>query len=311
MSTQMMQTAEDERAHQAPIVEDAAATFAAAMQREEKRPATKQQQQQHQQAKAHAGAPPQRNATALSHAHGVHASHLVAKSSLAASAAASPSASSSPHAHPTLPYYHPPSVFASHAPYLASNASPSQLDGFTAQEEFQLRAHTCVFMSGIAQRLKLGQLALATASVFVQVFFTHYSFKLLDRHEIALTCLFLAGKVEERRTSIDSVMSAFFIEKEEFGRKLAFTAGEGELYAPRPPPLVDSSEWEQVRQRVYKYESVVLDAIEYNFDVMHPYSYLRKFLEKFIYSPVYAKECPSYRQDHTSLVCVLARIDLI
>jgi hypothetical protein len=115
-----------------------------------------------------------------SHAH--YPTHLTpSKSTPGPSAAASPSASSSPLHAQSLPYYHPPSVFQSNAPYLASNASPSQLDGLTDKEEFQLRAHTCVFMSGMGQKLKLGQLALATASVFVQVFFTHYSFKAVDR----------------------------------------------------------------------------------------------------------------------------------
>lgn len=107
--------------------------------------------------------------------------HHPAKSASTPTPAASPSAPSSPLHMTQLPYYHPPTVFQSNAPYLASNASPSQLDGFTPSEEFQLRAHTCVFMSGIGQKLKLGQLALATASVFVQVFFTHYSFKAVDR----------------------------------------------------------------------------------------------------------------------------------
>jgi hypothetical protein len=108
--------------------------------------------------------------------------------------------------------------------------------------------------------------------------------------ELALTCLFLAGKVEERRVRIDHVVSAYYTEKEEFERKMAQAAGKMDLYAPRPIPIPDSAEWDQLRTRVYEYEVIVLDAIEYNFDVLHPYSYLRKFLEKYIYSNVYAKE---------------------
>lgn len=105
------------------------------------------------------------------------------KSSAAASAAASPSASSSPHsAHAfTIPFQHATPLFGSNAVYLKPSASPSQLDGLTAKDEFMLRSHTCMFMSAMGQRLKLGQLALATASQFLQVFFTHYSFKAFDR----------------------------------------------------------------------------------------------------------------------------------
>lgn len=102
--------------------------------------------------------------------------------------------------------------------------------------------------------------------------------------------MFLASKVEERRFRVDQVLSAYYVEKEEFDKKMAHAAGEGELYAPRPAPLLDSPEWDALRTRVYEYESIVLDAIEYNFDVLHPFSYLRKFLEKYIYSGLYAKE---------------------
>lgn len=81
----------------------------------------------------------------------------------------------------TLPFPHVQATFFSSACYLHSNASPSQRDGLTANDEFMLRAHTCGFMSAMGQRLKLGQLALATASVYLQVFYTHYSFKAMDR----------------------------------------------------------------------------------------------------------------------------------
>ena len=286
-SIHLMQTAEEERLTQPPLVDDGVDEFGAAMRLKAALATSK-------------SAPP---SGAINHAssngsnpiaNGRTNTTTMNKSSSTPSTISSPSASSSPHHSFQLPYYHPPSVFQVNAPFLATNMSPSQLDGFTAKEEFHLRAHTCVFMSGIGLRLKLRQLATATASVFVQVFFTHYSFKAVDRLELALTCLFLAGKVEERRVRIDDCLHAYYIEKDEFEKKLAFTAGEGHLYRSRPMPIRDSPEWDQLRTRVYEYEAILLDAIEYNFDVMHPYSYLRKFLEKFIYSGFYAKES----QDH-------------
>ncbi len=106
--------------------------------------------------------------------------------------------------------------------------------------------------------------------------------------EIACTCLFLAGKVEERRVRVDYVLGAYYADKEAEERKMAL-AGREEFHV-RPRPVLDSAEWDALRTRVYEYEALLLDAIEYNFDILHPYSYLRKFLEKYIYSNVYCKE---------------------
>lgn len=106
--------------------------------------------------------------------------------------------------------------------------------------------------------------------------------------EIACACLFLAGKVEERRIRVDQVVSAFFVEKEADEKKWAIASGVG--FAPRPRPVLDSHDWEALRQRIYEHEALLLDAVEYNFDVVHPYTFLRLFLKNYIYSSVYCKE---------------------
>lgn len=318
MSAFSRPTAEEERLQHAASTDDAGETFASIIDKKDMRmsggghaqgarhaahgggvgrTATSAQQQQRQGAHPNTHAP-------TKHASSVRP-HTPSKSP--SSGSMSPSASSSPRPE-TLPYQHPTCVFQSNAPYLAPNASPSQLDGLSQTEEFQLRAHTCVFMSGLGQKMKLGQLVLATASVFVQVVFTHYSFKALDRLEVAITCLFIAMKVEKRGIGIDCVLSAYFGEKAEFDKKMAHAAGEGELYAPRPAPLINSPEWDQLRTRVYEYESIILDALEYNFDVLHPYSFLRKFLEKYIYSPLYAKESEDFIKRHLGVSGGLAQI---
>ena len=105
---------------------------------------------------------------------------------------------------------------------------------------------------------------------------------------MACTCLFLAGKVEERRVRVDHVLGAYYQDRELEEKKWA--TAQKEDFAPRPKPLLDSAEWNALRNRVYECEAILLDAIEYNFDILHPYSYLRKFLEKYIYSNTYCKE---------------------
>ena len=78
------------------------------------------------------------------------------------------------------------------------------------QEETHIRAQTAHFISLIGQHCKITQWAIATASVYMHVFYSRFSLKQYDRFEIAATCLFLAGKVEERRTRVDQVINAYF-----------------------------------------------------------------------------------------------------
>ena len=91
---------------------------------------------------------------------------------------------------------------------------------------------------------------------------------------------------------VDIVIGAYYADKEVDDRKQA--AAGREEYTPRPKVLLDSAEWDALRKRVYEFEALLLDAIEYNFDLLHPYSYLRKFLEKYIYSNVYCKESQTH-----------------
>jgi len=58
------------------------------------------------------------------------------------------------------------------------------------------RRKTCRFIEEAAKRLKLPQLAAATAMVFFHRFFTKQSFGEFDRFEVAVAALFLSTKVE-------------------------------------------------------------------------------------------------------------------
>lgn len=50
-------------------------------------------------------------------------------------------------------------------------------------------------------------------------------------------------------------------------------------------------EFNKFRQDVYDSESVLLDTIEYTFEVKHPYAFLMTFLREKIYGPNYANKC--------------------
>ena len=81
--------------------------------------------------------------------------------------------------------------------------TPSILDGLTPEKERENRAKGVNFILQVGIMLKLPQITLATASVFLHRFYMRHSMengadhKGLHYYPIAATCLFLATKVEE------------------------------------------------------------------------------------------------------------------
>ena len=155
-----------------------------------------------------------------------------------------------------------------------------------------LRAETADFISQMGQQCKITQLAIATGSVYLHVFFTRFSFARFDRFEIAATCLFLAGKVEERRTRVDQVINAYYHVRLNPSSTPASSTSSSSASLP---PLPTSPEYEALRNRIYSLEFVVLDAIEFQFELTHPYTNLMVFLRETILGPKYANKRQSGR----------------
>lgn len=131
-----------------------------------------------------------------------------------------------------------------------------------------------------------GQLCVATASVYFHVFFTRYSLKQFDRWEVAMTCFFLASKVEERRMRVDSIIGSYYQVRQQFEMELIKRYQE--LHVPLPAQLArnrvgltpkpEAQAWNALRARVYHLEELLLDTIEYSFEVIHPYTFLNPIL---------------------------------
>lgn len=166
---------------------------------------------------------------------------------------------------------------------------------YTYKEENHLRAQTAHFISQMGQKCKITQWAIATASVYMHVFYARFSLTQFDRFEVAATCLFLAGKVEERRTRVDQVIHAYFVIRSLAklpSDKLSIlyvTDAQGRKM-PKVPSS-DSDEFDRMRQRMYQLEHVVLDAIEFQFEIVHPYTNLMTFLRDKIYGAEFSNEC--------------------
>src|SRR5204863_4585951 len=108
---------------------------------------------------------------------------------------------------PPVPSPSNPVLLATQAQWIFTDAelsrTPSLLDGMTMEAEHTSRSKGVNFITQVGILLKLPQLTLCTASVYLHRFFMRYSMvDLPHRHgmhpySIAATALFLATKVEE------------------------------------------------------------------------------------------------------------------
>ena len=158
---------------------------------------------------------------------------------------------------------------------------------FTAAIEAKYRIDVCTFISLIGQKCSITQMAIAVASIYLHQYLQCISLLQYDIYEIGATCLFLAGKVEERRIRIDTIIDTYYKI-----RAMYIPDRDSNGNAIRKPvPTSDSIEFDRMRDRMYKHEELLLDCIEYQFDVKYPYTYLIHILKDKIYGPNYADAC--------------------
>ncbi|EGZ05102.1 hypothetical protein PHYSODRAFT_320213 [Phytophthora sojae] len=88
--------------------------------------------------------------------------------------------------------------------------SPSRADGVSAETERLHRAFGCELIQEAGVLLRLPQVALATAQTLLQRFYYRKSLRQFDAFRVAVSCLFLAAKVEEKPKRIRDVLSVFY-----------------------------------------------------------------------------------------------------
>jgi len=153
----------------------------------------------------------------------------------------------------------PPDVLAS---------SPSRADSVSEQDEKTYRRRTAIFMEQAGEDLSFPRLTIATAQVFFHRFYALQSFKKYKRFEIAVTCLFLAGKVEERPRKLESVITQCH---KTWNRDKPTLSPQMKTEDGR---LVENPEYEAMRQQILKCERILLHTIAFDLCVKHPYKTL-------------------------------------
>lgn len=150
--------------------------------------------------------------------------------------------------------------------YLRNDMEKSPLrDQMTIEKEHQLRNRLGHFIFKTGRDLNFPYQAIATACVYMHHFYMCFHYSEKDRYIVCYACLFLASKTEECRKTISDIIRAMFL----FRRK-------------KPPPKT-SETFKEMQNRVFREESKVLQAIDFSFQLNHPYQFIFPALENIFW----------------------------
>lgn len=183
----------------------------------------------------------------------------------------------SPTLHPPVPRPVPapsnPVLLASQAQWLFTDdeitRTPSQLDGMKFEAESTSRSKGVNFITQVGIMLKLPQLTIATAAVYLHRFFMRYSMVDIPQrpgmhpYPIAATSLFLATKVEENVRRMREIVVACC-----------------RVAQKQPNLLVDeqSKEFWKWRDTILHHEDLLLEALCFDLQLEQPYRLLYEFM---------------------------------
>ncbi|KAF7268426.1 hypothetical protein GWI33_018436 [Rhynchophorus ferrugineus] len=136
--------------------------------------------------------------------------------------------------------------------------TPSRLCGFDGYKELQYRQQAANFIQDMGQRLKVSQLCINTAIVYMHRFYVFHSFTDFPWYQMAAAALFLAAKVEEQPRKLEYVIRVANICKNP--RDSSFDVNS-ERYATQSQDLVFN-------------ENVLLQTLGFDVAIDHPHTYV-------------------------------------
>ncbi|KAG5513308.1 hypothetical protein PMAC_001371 [Pneumocystis sp. 'macacae'] len=146
--------------------------------------------------------------------------------------------------------------------------TPSVSDGWSLEKEQIDRGKGVNFIIQVGARLKLPQLTLSTAAVFLHRFYMRFSLAKYHYYviEIAATCILLATKVEESCRKLRNIIIACA----KVGQK-------------NPNLIIDeqSKEYWRWRDVIIYNEEILLEALCFDLTIDHPYKDLLRYIKHF------------------------------
>ena len=142
--------------------------------------------------------------------------------------------------------------------------TPSMAKGFSFEAERQHREDGARIIGRVGNLMSLHYTTMATGIVYYHRFYMIHDFQTYNRFITAAACLFLAGKVEETPKKGKDIVQAF---KRNLSPKQAAVFGE------------------DGKEKILHIEKVLLQTIDFDMDVLHPYDFLLMYSS--IFSSVY------------------------
>jgi len=169
-------------------------------------------------------------------------------------------------------------------------------------QECKLRRAACAFLSEAGGSLKMPQLTIATATIFFHRFFAIHSMKNFDKDAVSMTCLFLAGKVEETPRKLKNVIDNCW--------KILHNKNINEKDK-------ESEEYLRLREQVLLHEFLLLQTLEFDLTIEHPYKHLlvvmkylkadkelAQFAWNFVNDSLRTTVCLQYAPNIIALACI-------
>lgn len=155
--------------------------------------------------------------------------------------------------------------------------TPSRADGLSPEDERNTQAMLINFVTDLCKLLDLIKLVSATASILFHRYFASHSFVREDPYLIAVSCVFLASKIEESPRKMKQCMFAHH-----FLLHCRLPEGEKDLKSvleeymrSNPDRFRSGSEEEQViRENILRTELRILQCIGFDLSVVPPYKYI-------------------------------------
>ncbi|XP_037037969.1 cyclin-T isoform X3 [Bradysia coprophila] len=140
--------------------------------------------------------------------------------------------------------------------------SPSRRCGMDQDQELNHRQNAAYLIQDMGQRLRVSQLCINTAIVYMHRFYAYHSFTYFHRNGIAAASLFLAAKVEEQPRKLETVIH------------IANACTASSKFNEVPDPSKESYQ-EQAQDLVFN-ENVLLQTLGFDVAVDHPHTHVVK-----------------------------------
>lgn len=151
-------------------------------------------------------------------------------------------------------------------PQIDLEATPSRIHGLDSRAEKDLRMIGCELIQTSGILLRLPQVAMATGQILFQRFYYSKSFIRYDMEVIAISCIFVASKIEENPRMMRDVLNVFHHMKQIRNQKII-------------EPLNLDQSYMALNERVMNAECLILKVLGFCVHVKHPHKLILMYLQ--------------------------------